>query len=523
MEKIKSKHFLVFWSLLGAGAMIIIWFLPWRFQVNDDEIMMWLVSGAYTGTPESYAVFIHPLLSWIFSKCYSYAPSIPWYPLTWFMVIWLSFFAFILVLNQSKIGSNERNVLALFTLCLFLHFALFLQFTIVAGIAGFTGLLLFFRINEKKNNRFLFSFILISASLLIRWESFVLILLSFWLYLLIYKSVTKIQISLKWHLVPFLILVLFLGSKILWERQSEYSDFIEYNKARAAVSDHPISYRLTAENKLEMDSKWFFFSQWMMEDKLYSVVDLKERKSVLDSELFSIEQFENSLLRLILVMKTEAFKSLFSGILVTFLLFGFNASKKSLIFLGSWLLFFLVFNHFFVLNGRVIILFFLPFLFPLVLDPHLRLLNKRFLVVSSYIIVLLFSYHVLNFFREAAARKIMKMEFLKLTATIPKGSLLVLEGYKENFLGINYSRENPVPFLSLGWISHSSFQQMKLQKFNLKQISDAEEFYLLGVDQNIEFFFADYMEFLGGNYKLDSKVHDENFILFHYLKTFPSP
>ncbi|WP_425639487.1 hypothetical protein ACPUEN_07570 [Algoriphagus yeomjeoni] len=521
MEKIKSNSFVLICSLIAAAAMITIWFLPWRFQVNDDEIMMWLVSGAYTGTPESYAVFIHPILSWTFSKLYTFFPSVPWYPLTWFLVIWLSFVALTLSLNQSKIRLNEKILLVLFSLCLFLHFALFLQFTIVAGIAGFSGLLLLLCIGGvKKLPLFFFSLILISTSLLIRWESFVLILLSFGLYILIFKSVREILNSLTWYLLPVLILVAILTSKILWEKQSEYSDFIQYNKARAAVSDHPISYQLSLERDLEINSKWFFFSQWMMEDERYPITDLKERKSELDVELFSFDQVWNSLYRLFLVMKTEAFKSIFSFMLVAYLIFAFNASKKILIFLSLWMLFFLVFNHFFILNGRVIILFFLPFLFLSVVEPHLNAMSSKFSIIASLLLLLFFSFHILNFFSEAKARKIMQKEFLKLTAIIPKGSLLVIEGYKENFLGIDYTKENPVPFLSLGWISQSPFQHKKLQHFNLEQISDADEYYLLGVDLNKEFYFSDYMRFLKENYKLESKVEEENFILFHYLKVY---
>ncbi|MFT4855343.1 MAG: hypothetical protein ACI942_000713, partial [Planctomycetota bacterium] len=91
MEKLGIRSVFRIWAILGLLAMIVIWFLPWRFQTNDDELMMWLVSGAYTGTPESYAVFIHPLLSWIFSKLYTLFPEIRWYPLTWFLVMYLGY------------------------------------------------------------------------------------------------------------------------------------------------------------------------------------------------------------------------------------------------------------------------------------------------------------------------------------------------------------------------------------------------------------------------------------------------
>lgn len=479
--------------------------------------MMWLVSGAYTGTPESYAVFIHPILSWTFSKLYTFAPIVPWYPLTWFLVILLSFIALILSLNHSKIGLNEKNILALFCLCLFLHFALFLQFTIVAGIAGFSGVFLLHGFNLNKTISItLLSLILMTLSILIRWESFVLISLGFGFYLLIFNSLNDILKSLKWFLLPCLLLVLLLGTKTLWEKQSEYSDFIQYNKARAAVSDHPISYQLALENKLEADSKWFFFSQWMMEDEGFSLIELEERKTELDAKLYSRNQIQNSLSRLVLVMRTEAFKSTFSVILIVLFLYGFKGSKKSLIFLVSWILFFIVFNHFFILNGRVIILFFLPFLFPLVFEPKQTFKNKKTSLTLATLIVLFFSFHLLNFFSETRARKTMREEFLSLTEKLPEGSLIILEGYKENFLGINYTLDKPVPLLSLGWISQSPFQQKKLQNLNLQHLSDADEYYLLEVDINEEFFFPAYMKYLGRNYELESRLEKANFILFHY-------
>ena len=91
MELTASKKFMFAWLSIGAVALSIVALLPWRFQVNDDVIMMWLVSGAYTGTPEPYAVFIHPVLSWVFSKLYIGFPLFPWYESVWFLGIYFSF------------------------------------------------------------------------------------------------------------------------------------------------------------------------------------------------------------------------------------------------------------------------------------------------------------------------------------------------------------------------------------------------------------------------------------------------
>ncbi|MEB2779818.1 hypothetical protein U3A58_05380 [Algoriphagus sp. C2-6-M1] len=519
MEKIKSNFFLVFWILLALGAMITIWFLPWRFQTNDDEIMMWLVSGAYTGTPESYAVFIHPILSWFFAQLYTFFPDITWYPLSWFVVIFLSYLGLVLSLRQIKIDFSGKNILSLFCLCLFLHFGLFLQFTLVAGIAGFSALLLLYTVGGRRTGVFyLFSLVLFACSIMIRWESFILISLGLGFYFLSFKPVHETLKYSKRILIPLLVLAVLVGSKIYWENQSQYADFVRYNEARAAVSDHPVSYKLISEDKLDSDSKWFFFSQWMLEGDYLSIKELRERKSELDADLLAVDQLFHSLHRLILVTRAEAFKSIFSLILIGLYLYRFKASAKSLIFLVSWMAFFLVFNLFFILNGRVVILFFLPFLFPLVLEPVQKFEGRKSAQALATLIVLLFGYHLFNFFGEARAREIMREEFLSLTAKLPKGSLLVMEGYKENYLGINYSMNYPVPLLCLGWISQSPFQQKKLQKLDLMQVADAKEYYLLGVDANEEFFFPDYMNYLGENYYLEKKTEEANFILFHYTR-----
>lgn len=521
MERLKASSFVWVWSILGLLCMVTIWFLPWRFQTNDDVIMMWLVSGAYTGEPETYAVFIHPLLSWFFSKLYSLFPSISWYALTWFSVVFLSYQGLIISLNRTKIGIYWVNIVAIFCLFHFLHFCLFLQFTIVAGVAAFSGLILLEIWNREKSKAiFILSVGLITVSILIRSESFVLILFGFSFYFLTFK-ITKIIPRFSKSLIPPVVLfVVLIAGRIIWEKQSDYAGFVEYNKARAAVSDHPVSYKLIAEEKLNRESKWFFFNHWFMDADSISIEELEQKKSELDEQYFSRDQFSNSFTRLISVMRAEAFKSMFSFILLIFYFYRFKGSKKSLIFLGIWILFFLLFNHFFILNGRVVILFFLPFLFPLVLEPVSVFVGERVFVVTSAFILFCFGYHLVNFFKEAKGREIMKEEFMTLTGNLPEKTLIVLEGYKENYLGITYTTENPVPFLSFGWISKSPFQQKKLQKLGLSQIIETNEYYLLGVDVNQEFFFPDYIGYLIGDFHLESKTRRENFILFHYIKSY---
>jgi hypothetical protein len=520
MEKIGAKSLFRFWAILGLLAMIVIWFLPWRFQTNDDELMMWLVSGAYTGTPESYAVFIHPILSWCFSKLYTLFPEIRWYPLTWFSVLYLGYFGLLKVIFQRKSHFASNLVLAAVVLCLLIHFALFMQFTIVSGFAALAGFSLIVSFTpEQKFGRSLLILLLLLLSLLIRWESLALVGLGFFGYLIFLDSrLLRARIFFL-----FSILLLFLTgffSKTIWENSSSYSSFVSYNQARAAVSDHPVTFRYLTEEKIKADSKWFYFSQWMMDEDQISIAELEERRKKLNTELLTLPQIKSSFLRLYQVARTEAFKSVFSIIIIIyFFLSGYDVKKK-VFFFSCWAAFFLVFNHFFITNGRVVILFIFPFLMASIVSPFE--IRAKIAVPILILLFFLMSIHTWNFMEEARGRKIMRDEFLGLQKDIPINSLVILEGYKENYLGIHFSQKKPVPFISFGWISKSPFQKKVLFRLGLRSILDTKDFYLFGVDVQEEFFFEGYMNFRAAKkYVLKEKISSNNWFRFHFEKAIP--
>lgn len=102
---------------------------------------MWLVSVAYTDAPESYAAFIHPLLSWFFSELYTFFPGSPWYPMTWFEVIYGSSVVFLRMAWENSKKKNFDKFFTLVIFCLVVHSLLFLQFTIVAGFVAFQDIM----------------------------------------------------------------------------------------------------------------------------------------------------------------------------------------------------------------------------------------------------------------------------------------------------------------------------------------------------------------------------------------------
>jgi hypothetical protein len=354
---------------------------------------------------------------------------------------------------------------------------------------------------------------------LIRWESFALVGLGFLGYLISLNS--RLLITRIFFLVSILLLFLIgFFSKTTWENSSSYSSFISYNKARAAVSDHPVTFRYAVDHKLKTDSKWFYFSQWMMDDDQISIAELEERRKILDAEMLTFPQVKSSLLRLYRVLTTEAYKSVFSIILIICFFFSNYDRKKKVIFFSCWSAFFLVFNHFFILNGRVIILFIFPFLTASIASPF----NLRPKMANPIFIFLfgLISVHLWNSMEEARGRAIMREEFLSLQKDVPINSLVILEGYKENYLGIHFSQKNPVPFISFGWISKSPFQKKALARLGLSSILDTEDYYLFGVDVQEEFFFKGYMNFMSPeNYVLKEKIESNNWFRFHFEKELP--
>lgn len=519
--EVNSKHyFFGIWAGVALIAFVIVWNLTWRFQVNDDLIMMWLVSGAYTGTPESYAVFIHPILSWIFSKVYTFQPEFPWYSGLWFTILFLSY-----LLILKKIASIHSSLLwkylfSGFLLMIVLHFCFFLQFTIVAGFAALASLLILSSPKNSFSNQFkVLAWIVLVFSFLIRWESFVLIGLGFLLYFLLFTPKSDYGPIFRLSLTLLLIIGFLVGTKYTWENNSEYAEFLTFNKARASVIDHPVFYEQIKSKQIEENSEWFHFARWMFEDDGVSISDLQFKKKELDSGLYSTQQVFNSFKRLFAVQKMEAFKSFISIALVLIALVYSEKAKKIIAFAGLWFLFLLVFNHFFILNGRVTILFFLVFLFPIFNHSTFPAYPTSRFVLAYGLLMSLFGFHVFNFLEEARGRKVMHQEFESLLESLPENELVILEGYMEHNYYFDYSLKKQVPIISLGWISRSPFQQKAFKKFGISSLEDANHFSLFGIrNQRESLYFPAYMNSVSGHFYLNSEIESSNFLLKRFSK-----
>ena len=259
MKRSLSLYSYWFWMGIGFLSLILIGLLPWRFQVNDDEAMMWLVSGAYTGTPESYAVFIHPGLSWMFSVLYTGFPQISWYPVLWLGLIFLSYSALIRHVHQ-KFGRNLTGICwKLLLLGSLIHFSFFLQFSIVAAFCIAAGMVIRLgKIQSKSLSRFQFlpSDGLILAGILVRWEVGLLLIAGILGTFLLWQKGKDWQ-QASW--IPLGLLILCAFAHRLYIKNSNLDQFEEINQLRSQVFDHPML-QLEKEYWRENNPQLYHFS-----------------------------------------------------------------------------------------------------------------------------------------------------------------------------------------------------------------------------------------------------------------------
>ena len=61
--------------------LVIYKFIPIVYSTNDDRMIAEIISGQFTGTPESYAIQMTYGFTWFLSRLYQMTRSLNWYGL----------------------------------------------------------------------------------------------------------------------------------------------------------------------------------------------------------------------------------------------------------------------------------------------------------------------------------------------------------------------------------------------------------------------------------------------------------
>ncbi|MBN3518719.1 hypothetical protein JYB62_01790 [Algoriphagus lutimaris] len=504
------------WLWLGILIMVGIWNCPWRYQVNDDVIMMWLVSGAYTGKEEFYAVFIHPILSYSFSFLYRYLNhTFSWYSLFMYAGIFYSYYLIQTKIEEKAWNNSSKFLFKILILAICSHLCIFPQFTLISGWLALASWCFIIDENEQpQKKRLLLFFLGISCSMMIRIEAFLLVSIGVFYYYFLIINRNTIQKRI-WIIVLFLAAIFFF-SKNIFENNSEFKDYLIFNKLRHQVIDHPVFYENSKDDLYKQDSKWYYFSKWYFQDSEIGNPDLVQLKTILDKSYLNKDYIIKSFSRFWEVQTSEMFKGFISILLILLFVISFP-KRNNLIFFGLWIVMFFSANHLFHLRGRVVFLFFIVLLFPL-LENSRMFIKSKLPIYLGVVIILFLGAHFSNFWKESIKREKLLSEYDQLIKLKEDDEFLMLEGFSIEYFSKRYNKENQVPFFIHGWVSRSPFQKRALNRLGYASLKEVEKFDLIVVNEKAPFDTKNYMEQISSNYIIADSIITEELTLFKYSR-----
>lgn len=264
-------------SIVFSLCLLLIAFLFFTPILSSDDVgMNMTLSGSYTLQPDEHVLFTNIIYSFFLKWLYSIAVSVPWYSIMFYFVLFISFtvFFYIIFINQKEYFS--LLFIFIFSSLFLLYLTIYLQFTIVSSCAATAGFFLFLH-NYTINNRyyliFILSVFLIFISIIIRFESFLLVVFlmsPIFLFHFYEKFKTKEFLFIK-RKIFFLLSILVISISLnrinhyQYEKDPEWNRFLELFKARGMFTDWGIPFSKKAaaeaqwsENDYTMIREWYY-------------------------------------------------------------------------------------------------------------------------------------------------------------------------------------------------------------------------------------------------------------------------
>lgn len=507
---------------IGAALFIVAFTSPFIFETNDDTKMMMLVSGTFSGRPGDYAVFIHPLLSLFLSKLYALNAELPWYPLTWFVFVFLAYIAWVKAVCAKVVSIPNQLLLILALICFLLQALFYLQFTVVAGLLAFSGYMLLlshFQGNRLSHADVWLGGILCLLSLMVRKESFFMFTVGFGILFLVqfgWQKVGKILLARKWLILAAFLLLVYTP---IYERLSGYQDYVTFNTARAKVIDHPVLSYLPLEE--ESDPDLYYAKNWHFRDNpAVTVMTLKDWKRELDEGLWTIEHVRQSASFFWYEITNNKYIS-FLGLIYLFILFTVGGKvKEKVIFLGIWLLIIAALNHFYLVHSRVqSIIFLLPLGVALLFFRNAEPLTNRLCTLLIALFLLVFIIHGINIRKGIEQRKQIIQIYKELENLVPHSEIFFLDWRSWNVKHLDPKRmksQDPRLF-ALGWQTYHPADIRLLRDKGFDKIQEIPSFYYLHSVEEENPVFPAYMEHLQDKaFRPTLIARNEMFELLHY-------
>ncbi len=181
MSKVRSNTSLIVSALIMLAVMLTAGVaFDYYFDLNDDVLMKDILSGAYTGVPESRNIQMLYPISLLISLFYKIAGKVDWYG---FFLCGCQFVCFTLIFDRILKKSAHKSLKYLYLLAAlfiligaFLPHLIFVQYTVVCGLLSATAAFLIVTEGAYERKDTIIALILLIVAFLIRTEMMLLTL-----------------------------------------------------------------------------------------------------------------------------------------------------------------------------------------------------------------------------------------------------------------------------------------------------------------------------------------------------------
>lgn len=203
--------------------------------------MLLFASGAYTGSPSPYLVYIHYLLGGVIAGLYCLTKAVEWYTMLQQACLFVAFnvlLAFLLRCRQSRM---VKYSIMLSLLGLFAYFLTTMQFTFTTFALGLASVVLL-TLSERRWTRW-FSYVLFFVAALFRPEAALIpYAVAFPLYVFPVRLREKMYRKKLLYSVGLLVTVFALGqaNRFCYQRDPDWAYYDQYNRLRGKINDNPM-------------------------------------------------------------------------------------------------------------------------------------------------------------------------------------------------------------------------------------------------------------------------------------------
>lgn len=394
-SRLKANKLL--FSLLYSLVLVIVtlFFIPIRFEENDDVVMLLLASGNYTGQFESNLIFINPLYGKIVSFFYCISSDFEWYTLLFVAFHWISLGIISTKLLEMKVSKVVKITLILFFSVIGVNFLMYLQFTTVAM---FLSIAVFFMCSFDYSKKMIsiVPILILSLASLIRPEIVLLLTVSIFPFFLInsirYKNYFKLGISISLVLLP--ILSMQLRDKLLISQ--EWIEATTYNRLRAEVTDNiNADYAYDNYKGVCSEADYNLLKNFFIAPDFFTSVKLEALRVKVQQK----ESIFTKLMNIPFQLKNYLKEFLFFGLILMILFFK-NPSKKECLLIFLYGCFLLSLSAYLSLDGmlknRVFIAFVLLYVLVIAFSISSFQSLHKFHYFGVSFVVLLFSVYYLR-------------------------------------------------------------------------------------------------------------------------------